>query len=134
MVQQILNQWGYTRKKDCPLCREEIEQANKNGSEERKECISCQDRKMGKIFEVLRVRNRFLLPPETQDMTEDNSSSGGYRDISFKIKVGFQVHVLDSSFLYCPVQANQCEPAGVLQWNTAVCTSVSSFASQQRST
>jgi hypothetical protein len=39
----------------------------------------------GKVFEILRVRNRFVK----EDSTEH--SSGGFRDLSFKIKVGFQV-------------------------------------------
>jgi hypothetical protein len=39
----------------------------------------------GKVFEILRVRNRFVKEESTEH------SSGGFRDLSFKIKVGFQV-------------------------------------------
>jgi hypothetical protein len=41
----------------------------------------------GKVIEILRVRNRFV----NEDSTEH--SSGGFRDLAFKIKVGFQVFV-----------------------------------------
>jgi hypothetical protein len=85
---QVLNQWGCIRAKECLSCRAEKE----NSRNERKECASCVDRKKGKIFEILRVRNRFFV-----DQGGEKNSSGGYRDISFKIKVGFQVH----TYLFC---------------------------------
>jgi hypothetical protein len=83
---QVMNDWGYVRAKECSSCRAEKE----NSRNDRKECISCRDRQTGKIFEILRVRNRFVI-----DEGGNDHSSGGYRDISFKIKVGFQVHTLD---------------------------------------
>jgi len=39
----------------------------------------------GKILEILRVRNRFIKEESTEH------SSGGFRDLAFKVKVGFQV-------------------------------------------
>ena len=39
----------------------------------------------GKILEILRVRNRFVKEESTEH------SSGGFRDLAFKVKVGFQV-------------------------------------------
>ena len=39
----------------------------------------------GKILEILRVRNRFVSEESTEH------SSGGFRDLAFKVKVGFQV-------------------------------------------
>ncbi len=85
-ARQVMNHWGYVPAKECSSC-----QANKeNSHNDRKECTSCRDRKKGKIFEILRVRNRFVV-----DEGGNENSSGGYRDISFKIKVGFQVHILD---------------------------------------
>jgi hypothetical protein len=83
-----MNDRGYVRAKECSSCRAEKE----NSRNDTKECISCQDRQKEKIFEILRVRNRFVI-----DEGGNDRSSGGYRDISFKIKVGFQVHILD----YC---------------------------------
>jgi hypothetical protein len=80
-----MNDWGFVRAKDCSSCLAEKE----NCKDDRKECISCRDKKKGKIFEILRVRNRFVVEEGGND-----HSSGGYRDISFKIKVGFQVHIL----------------------------------------
>jgi hypothetical protein len=43
----------------------------------------------GKILEILRVRNRFVMEENTEH------SSGGFRDLSFKVKVGFQVPAAD---------------------------------------
>jgi hypothetical protein len=82
---QVMNDWGFVRSKECSSCQAEKE----NSRDDRNECASCQDRKKGKIFEILRVRNRFVV-----DEGGNDRSSGGYRDISFKIKVGFRVHVL----------------------------------------
>lgn len=45
----------------------------------------------GKIFEILRVRNRFAMDKGSPNW------SGGFRDLAFKIKVGFQVPSLDAS-------------------------------------
>jgi hypothetical protein len=42
----------------------------------------------GKILEILRVRNRFVKGKA--------HSSGGFRDLSFKVKVGFQVPAIDA--------------------------------------
>ncbi len=39
----------------------------------------------GKILEILRVRNRFVKEESTEH------SSGGFRDLAVKVKVGFQV-------------------------------------------
>ena len=39
----------------------------------------------GKSLEILRVRNRFVKEESTEH------SSGGFRDLAFKVKVGFQV-------------------------------------------
>jgi hypothetical protein len=78
---QVLNKWGYVQSpesKECISCREEKTQ----------ECTSCRDRKKSKMFQILRVRNRFVVQEGRKSV-----SSGGYRDISFKIKVGFQVRV-----------------------------------------
>ena len=44
----------------------------------------------GKILEILRVRNRFVMEENTAH------SSGGFRDLSFKVKVGFQVPAADA--------------------------------------
>ena len=44
----------------------------------------------GKILEILRVRNRFVMEEDTAH------SSGGFRDLSFKVKVGFQVPAIDA--------------------------------------
>ena len=44
----------------------------------------------GEILEILRVRNRFVMEENTAH------SSGGFRDLSFKVKVGFQVPVVDA--------------------------------------
>jgi hypothetical protein len=81
-ILQVMNNWGYVRAKECSSCQAD----NENSRYDRKECISCRDRQKGKIFEILRVRNRFVVDERGKD-----HSSGGYRDISFKIKVGFQV-------------------------------------------
>jgi len=43
------------------------------------------DAPSGKILEVLRVRNRFAMKEGDQHW------SGGFRDLAFKVKVGFQV-------------------------------------------
>jgi len=82
---QVMNDWGFVREKECSSCRAEKE----NSRDDRIECISCRNRKKEKIFEILRVRNRFVVHEGG-----NGQSSGGYRDISFKIKVGFQVHIL----------------------------------------
>jgi hypothetical protein len=42
----------------------------------------------GEILEILRVRNRFVKGKA--------HSSGGFRDLSFKVKVGFQVPSADA--------------------------------------
>ena len=44
----------------------------------------------GEILEILRVRNRFVMEEDTAH------SSGGFRDLSFKVKVGFQVPAADA--------------------------------------
>jgi hypothetical protein len=45
----------------------------------------------GKILEILRVRNRFA-------MTKDSPRwSGGFRDLAFKVKVGFQVPAVEAA-------------------------------------
>ena len=43
------------------------------------------DAPSGKIIEILRVRNRFAMKEGDQHW------SGGFRDLAFKVKVGFQV-------------------------------------------
>ena len=58
---------------------------------ERESLLSEDDSKNelnGKVLEILRVRNRFV----NEDSTEH--SSGGFRDLAFKIKIGFQVLVV----------------------------------------
>ena len=45
----------------------------------------------GKIIEILRVRNRFAMKKGSSNW------SGGFRDLAFKVKVGFQVLSLDAS-------------------------------------
>jgi hypothetical protein len=44
----------------------------------------------GKILEILRVRNRFAMKKG------DPHWSGGFRDLAFKVKVGFQVPIVDA--------------------------------------
>ena len=44
----------------------------------------------GEILEIPRVRNRFVMEEDTAH------SSGGFRDLSFKVKVGFQVLAADA--------------------------------------
>ncbi len=58
----------------------------------------------GKILEILRVRNRFVIENNTAH------SSGGFRDLSFKVKVGFQVPAGDvlSSRVFRTVSTLQC--------------------------
>ena len=55
--------------------------------------VSAFGQQNGKIFEILRVRNRFVMEETTQH------SSGGFRDLAFKIKVGFQVFLLSALIL-----------------------------------
>jgi hypothetical protein len=60
-----------------------------NDSEQRPllqpEGVSSVSQMSGKILEVLRIRNRFVNETSTEH------SSGGFRDLAFKVKVGFQV-------------------------------------------
>jgi len=52
-----------------------------------------EDAPHGKILEILRIRNRF-----DQKMTKDSPHwSGGFRDLAFKVKVGFQVSPADAA-------------------------------------
>lgn len=46
---------------------------------------ACTSQIDGKIFEIMRVRNRFVKEEGTAH------SSGGFRDLAFKVKVGFKV-------------------------------------------
>jgi hypothetical protein len=48
----------------------------------------------GKILEILRVRNRFDMEKS------DPHWSGGFRDLAFKVKVGFKVLHVDA-MLHC---------------------------------
>ena len=51
---------------------------------------SYEDAPPGKILEILRVRNRF-------DMKKgDPHWSGGFRDLAFKVKIGFKVLPFDA--------------------------------------
>ncbi len=43
------------------------------------------DAPSGKMLEILRIRNRFAME------VGDPHWSGGFRDLAFKVKVGFQV-------------------------------------------
>ncbi len=73
---------------------------------ERESLLSEDDSKNelnGKVIEILRVRNRFV----NEDSTE--RSSGGFRDLAFKIKVGFQVLVV-----FLPLKVIYCGPVTVL--------------------
>ena len=45
----------------------------------------------GKILEILRVRNRFAM------LKDEPHWSGGFRDLAFKVKVGFQVPAVDAA-------------------------------------
>ena len=47
----------------------------------------------GKILEILRVRNRFAMKEGDQHW------SGGFRDLAFKVKVGFQVPADDAALM-----------------------------------
>ncbi len=51
---------------------------------------SYKDAPSGKILEILRVRNRFAMKEGDQHW------SGGFRDLAFKVKVGFQVPTDDA--------------------------------------
>ena len=46
---------------------------------------------VGKILEILRVRNRFAM------LKDEPHWSGGFRDLAFKVKVGFQVPAVDAA-------------------------------------
>ena len=49
------------------------------------------DAPFGKILEILRVRNRFAMEEGDQHW------SGGFRDLAFKVKVGFKVPTDDAA-------------------------------------
>jgi hypothetical protein len=52
-----------------------------------------EDAPKGKILEILRIRNRF-----DKAMNKDAPHwSGGFRDLAFKVKVGFQVPAVDAA-------------------------------------
>ena len=51
------------------------------------------DAPSGKILEILRVRNRFAMKEGDQHW------SGGFRDLAFKVKVGFQVPADDAALM-----------------------------------
>ena len=75
---------------------------------ERESLLSEDDSKNefnGKVLEILRVRNRFV----NEDSTEH--SSGGFRDLAFKIKIGFQVLVV---VLQSPLKVVSFRPVTVL--------------------
>ena len=82
---------------------------------------ACTSQIDGKIFEVMRVRNRFVKEEGTAH------SSGGFRDLAFKVKVGFKVlaviHCSVSAVLKILLSFQRCAP-GVFDWSTAVCASV----------
>jgi hypothetical protein len=46
--------------------------------------------KVGKVFEILRVRNRFAMKEGEPHW------SGGFRNLTFKVKVGYQVPAVDA--------------------------------------
>jgi hypothetical protein len=81
-----------------------------------------EDSPSGKILEILRVRNRF-------DMTKNDPHwSGGFRDLAFKVKVGFKVLPVDH-MLYRAAHSKPSQPsnnviAGVFHRSTAICASV----------
>jgi hypothetical protein len=52
---------------------------------------SYKDAPSGKILEILRVRNRFAM------LKDEPHWSGGFRDLAFKVKVGFQVPAVDAA-------------------------------------
>lgn len=86
----------------------------------KKRLQSYKDAPAGKIFEILRVRNRFAL--EKGDL----HWSGGFRDLAFKVKVGFQVltvvavfHTLAESF-----PPSIAALAGLFVWHPAICAYV----------
>jgi hypothetical protein len=69
---QMLHSVGYVRPSHCTRWQPEVE--------------------VGKVFEILRVRNRFAI----KEGSAEQHWSGGFRDLTFKVKVGFQVPAADA--------------------------------------
>ncbi len=77
----MLHSVGYVRPSQCIRKQPKVDLP-----EPYKEATS----KVGKVFEILRVRNRFAIEKGEQHW------SSGFRNIGFKVKVGFQVPAVDA--------------------------------------
>ena len=120
----MLDSVGYVR----PLKRvDSVERSEGNGSSPENASTTFQpepyeDATPGKILEILRVRNRFDMEKN------DRHWSGGFRDLAFKVKVGYKVPPVDH-MLYRAAHSELSQPfnnviAGVLDWSTAICARV----------
>ena len=98
---QILNSVGHVRPPKTSEPDGSAKPTGGNGSSPGKASSSNQpqpykDAPSGKILEILRVRNRFDM------MAGDPHWSGGFRDLAFKVKVGFQVLPVDAASSSAP--------------------------------
>jgi hypothetical protein len=120
----MLGSVGYVR----PLKRvDSVERSEGNGLSPENASNTYQpepyeDAPTGKILEILRVRNRFAMEEG------DPGWSGGFRDLAFKLKVGFKVLLVDH-MLYRAAHSELSRPfnnviAGVLDRSTAICARV----------
>ena len=87
---QILNSVGYVRPLKTTNHVDSAKSSEGNGSSPENASSANQpepyeDAPSGKFLEILRVRNRFAME------TSDPHWSGGFRDMAFKVKVGFKV-------------------------------------------
>lgn len=79
------------------------------------------DAPSGKIFQIMRVRNRFA------DINKESPLwSGGFRDLAFKVKVGFKVPLFSSRTRLQRVHLSLLV-SGVFERSTAVCACVRRF-------
>jgi hypothetical protein len=73
---------------DSVGCVQPVKQKSETASISLDESGNIKDPLAGKILEILRVRNRFNIKKGQPHW------SGGFRDLAFKVRVGFKVTLL----------------------------------------